>query len=475
MTTGQRTDHLDRAPARPTGRPRFARTGRVLPVAVVQVLGTLVASRIPFGGRGGPPWTRHTDLVPVDPVVLGPLALALLVGGVVVLPGRWRWPRAVLLVVLVTTVGYAVVVSPRGPFVAALTMAIANAWLRGHRRTVWVVAGVALVTLPTADVVLGRSPVLDLGTVLLALSWLTVTIAVSELVRVRTERVADRRRARADAERRRAGEERVRIARELHDSVAHSMSLINLRAGVALHLGTELPTATRDALTDIRDSSRQALVELRTVLGVLRSVDGDPDDPDRDPVPGLDRLPDLVSRARAAGIEIVLHVDGDPTTVRGTSGRSAFRIVQESVTNVMKHAPGHAVRVAVVVGPDVVDLVVEDRPRAGDATAPPDAAGATGSVGAGSVATGSRGIGSTGNGIIGMRERASAVGGELRAGPTREGGWRVAARLPAQTDGSPDTDRGPYPDRGPDPDGGPDPDRGADTGRTPDVLTEDPR
>ncbi|MGN6409323.1 MAG: sensor histidine kinase [Curtobacterium sp.] len=411
------------------GRRRFARVGRVLPVAFLQIVGTLLASRVLVGpglgtGTPGPPWARHTATGAVDPVQLGPLAIGLLVAGVVVLPWRWRWPRAVLLLTLVTTIGYALVVSPRGPFVAALTMALANVWLRGHRWWVVASAALAVVVLPTADVVLGRSSVLDLGAVLLCIAWATVTIAVSELVRVRLERVAERRRQRAEADRRRAADERVRIARELHDSVAHSMSLINLQAGVALHLGADLPDRTRDSLANIRDSSRDALVELRTILGVLRSVDGasgtasvgpsDGEGAERAPAAGLDRVAELVERARAAGVDVTLAVDGDPSAVHGVTDRNAFRIVQESVTNVMKHAPGHRVDVVVSIGPDVVDLAVADHPSRAS------------SADVGSTEP----LGPTGNGIIGMRERANAVGGTLAAGPTTDGGWRVAARLP---------------------------------------------
>lgn len=418
--------------ARSGGRRRFARVGRVLPLALVQILGTLLASRFATDGAGGgPPWMRQAPGVTVDAIQVGPLAIVLLVAGVLVLPWRWRWPRSVLLVTLATTIGYALVVSPRGPFVAALTMAMANAWLRGHRRTVGIVAAVSVVVLPTSDLLLGRSSVLDLSAVLLCIAWVTVTIAVSELVRVRLERVAERRRQRAEAERRRASDERVRIARELHDSVAHSMSLINLQAGVALHLGAGLPDQTRDSLTNIRDSSREALVELRTILGVLRAVDGPPDDgsPDdgrpaggpsapvtseRNPTPGLDRVPALVERARAAGIDLRALIDGDPVGLNGVTDRNAFRIVQESVTNVMKHAPGHRAEVSVTIGPDVVELVVADHPVGPGATGTTEATG----------------VGPSGNGIIGMRERANAVGGELRAGPTPDGGWRVVARLP---------------------------------------------
>lgn len=406
------------------GRRRFARVGRVLPVAFLQVVGTLVASRFATSSGGGslagPPWARHTLGGAVDPVVVGPLAITLLVAGVVALPWRWRWPRVVLLVTLATTIGYALLVSPRGPFVAALTMAMANAWLRGHRWWVAVSGAVAIAVLPTADAVLGRSSVLDLSAVLLCVAWVTVTIAVSELVRVRLERVAERRRQRAEADRRRATDERVRIARELHDSVAHSMSLINLQAGVALHLGADLPEQTRDSLANIRDSSRDALVELRTILGVLRSVDGahdgsaDDSGSERAPTAGLDRVVDLVERARAAGVDVTLTLDGNRDGVHGVTDRNAFRIVQESVTNVMKHAPGHRATVAISIGPDVVDLLVEDHP------AQPQSAGIPST----------EPLASTGNGIIGMRERANAVDGTLSAGPTTDGGWRVVARLP---------------------------------------------
>ncbi|WP_186317831.1 sensor histidine kinase [Curtobacterium sp. 9128] len=408
----------DTDPHRPPHR-RFARVGRVLPIALVQVVGTLVVSRWSggFADGTGPPWARHgMDGATPDPIVLGPLALALLVAGVLALPFRYRWPTVVLAVTLATTIGYALVVTPRGPFVAALTMAIANAWFRGHRVPVYVAAGIAQVVLPSADTLTGRAPFTSVTTLTLCLAWLTATIALTELVRVRVARAAEARRARAAAERARADDERVRIARELHDSVAHSMSLINLQAGVALHLGNELPEQTRASLTNIRDSSRQALVELRTILGVLRSVDGAAGASERNPTPGLDRVADLVDRARAAGIDVDLDVRGDLDAVGGIVDRNAFRIVQESVTNVMKHAQDHRARVLVDVGAEVVEVTVSDAPAAPDVP--------TG------AAPSSAGVGATGNGIIGMRERATAVGGTLRAGPTPDGGWSVRARLP---------------------------------------------
>jgi signal transduction histidine kinase len=472
MTTDPHSD------APPSGPRPFARVGRVLPVAIVQVVGTVVASHWAAGAGpgagGGPPWS-HRPGDGVDPVVLGPLAWALLVAGVVVLPARWRWPVAVLAVTLGTTIAYALVVSPRGPFVAAVTMALANAWFRGHRVPVAVAAGIALVVLPSADTVTGRAPFPTLTTLTLCLAWLTVTVAVTELVRVRVARAADARRSRLAAEQQRAGAERVRIARELHDSVAHGMSLINLQAGVALHLGDGLPEQTRDSLLSIRDASREALVELRTILGVLRAVDAPAGTSDRAPVAGLDRVPDLVDRARAAGVDVDLHLDGRVHDVGGVVSRTAFRIVQESVTNVMKHAADHRATVVVHVGAEVVDIEVTDvptavssvgtprpedthrarRPPAGHARALDPAADASGTAMSGTATSSTTtpstatehlreddGVSGHGNGLVGMRERAAAVGGTLALGPTPDGGWSVSVRLPIGEPAATTTDDG---------------------------------
>lgn len=420
MTTDTPATELHGPRAWRTAPRRFARVGRVVPVALVQVGGTIAASRWSGGvtDGSGPPWARGSA-AGAAPVELVPLAVVLLVAGVVVLPFRWRWPVAVLAVTLCTTICFAVVVSSRGPFVAALTMALANAWFRGHRTSVYVAAGIAQVVLPTADTLTDRAAFPSVMTLTLCLAWLTATIAITEVVRVRVQRATEARRARAAAERARADDERVRIARELHDSVAHSMSLINLQAGVALHLGGALPEPTQQALTSIRDTSKQALVELRTVLGVLRAVDTDV--AERTPTPGLARVSDLVERARAAGLDVTAEVHGDPSVIDGVVDRSAFRIAQESITNVMKHAPDHRATLTLDIGNDVVDLVVVDEPTAASDSAS-RAAGAPSAL-----------FGESGNGIIGMRERAAAVGGELRAGPRPDGGWTVVARLPSGT------------------------------------------
>jgi signal transduction histidine kinase len=207
---------------------------------------------------------------------------------------------------------------------------------------------------------------------------------------------------------RRLEQERLRMAREVHDVVAHSMVAINVQAGVAAHLMDRRPEAVREALHDIKRVSGEALRDLRATLGVLRT------DGERAPVrpaPGLDGLDDLAARLRAAGIEVTLAVRGGDRPLPSALEGAGFRIVQEALTNVLRHSGAATARVDVAVGPDGLAIEVLDEGRG--AAASPAA-----------IEPGS------GNGLRGMRERAAAVGGSLEAGPRDGGGWRVAARLP---------------------------------------------
>ena len=208
----------------------------------------------------------------------------------------------------------------------------------------------------------------------------------------------------ADAERR-LDEERLRIAREVHDVVAHAMVAINVQSGVAVHLLDEDADQAREALLQIRRTSGEALDDLRATLGVLR----DPGQPAPvRPAGGLDDLEGVAAQLRCAGVDVTLDVAAAgpvPTAVHSAS----YRIVQEALTNVLRHAQARSVRVVARADRDMLTLVVED-----------DGAGATGS-------TTSRGAGA---GVRGMRERAEALGGMLSAGPTEERGWRVEAALP---------------------------------------------
>ncbi len=228
-------------------------------------------------------------------------------------------------------------------------------------------------------------------------------IAALEERSARLEREREERAAQAVAE------ERLRIARELHDVVAHSMSVIAVQSGVGNHVIDTQPEQARAALAAIETTSRAALAEMRRLLGVLRTEDDAVGG--LTPAPGLADLPDLVDQVSTAGVQTTLTVIGEPGAIGPGVDLSAYRIVQEALTNVIKHG-GASAEVQVVYGPDGLHLQVSDRQAAG--AAPPVAAPADGS----------------GHGIIGMRERVAVYGGEFDARPLPGGGFRVTARLP---------------------------------------------
>ncbi len=211
---------------------------------------------------------------------------------------------------------------------------------------------------------------------------------------------------REEATRRAVTEERLRIARELHDVVAHGMSVIAVQAGVANYVVDSRPDEVRRALRSIEETSRSGLHELRQLLAVLRS---DEDPAALGPAPGLAGIDALVARAREAGVPVCLRVTGEPRPLPAGVDLSAYRIVQEALTNVVKHAGPARSEVLLAYQPDALTIEVTDDGR-GD--------GALGGAGGG------------GHGIIGMRERAALYRGELLAGPRREGGFKVRARLP---------------------------------------------
>jgi signal transduction histidine kinase len=209
--------------------------------------------------------------------------------------------------------------------------------------------------------------------------------------------------ARAALAERRLGEERLRIAREVHDVVAHSMVAINVQAGVAAHLLEHDTEQAREALLQIKRSSGDALTDLRATLGLLR--DSDQAAP-VGPAGGLDELETVADQLRSAGVEVTIDVDtvgAVPTPVQS----AGYRIVQESLTNVLRHANAHAVGVVIRADDDMLTIVIAD-----DGTGPEGAS------------TGSSA------GVRGMRERAKALGGTLDAGPGPQGGWRVEATMP---------------------------------------------
>ncbi|WP_431193182.1 sensor histidine kinase [Streptomyces tendae] len=225
-------------------------------------------------------------------------------------------------------------------------------------------------------------------------------------VEERARRAEDSRELEA---RRRVAEERVRIARELHDLVAHQITLANAQATVAAHFFDSRPEQTRASLRELVETTGHALDELRATVGLLRQT-GDTAVPDG-PAPGLDRLPDLLESFRRAGLEVSVREEGAARTVPPGVDLTAYRIVQEALTNVTKHAAGRGARVGLDWGGGRLTVTVSD-----DGGAP-----------GGPPALSDR---PPGYGLIGMRERATAVGGELTAGPRPEGGFLVTARLP---------------------------------------------
>lgn len=202
-------------------------------------------------------------------------------------------------------------------------------------------------------------------------------------------------------------DERARIARELHDLVAHSMSVVAVQAGVGHHLIDQRPEQAKEALATIERTSREALTEMRRMLGVLRS-DGEHHGPELAPQPGLAGLDALCDQVRDAGVDLEVEVRGHVRPLPSGVDLSAYRIVQEALTNVIKHAGPARAHVLIEYGPDRLELRVEDDGRGLSAIEPDH----------------------RGYGILGMRERAVVVGGELRTGPRPGGGYKVTAVLP---------------------------------------------
>jgi signal transduction histidine kinase len=252
------------------------------------------------------------------------------------------------------------------------------------------------------------------------LIWLPLVGAASEIARIRLERQAERAHVALQEARRRASEERLLIARELHDVLAHTISLINVQSGVALHLLDERPEQARPALEAINGASEDALEELHSVLDVLSRGLGEDGKPGESgvwaphaPTAGVRDLDGLVRRTRAAGLDVQLAVDGEARPVPAGVGLAAFRIVQEALTNVVRHAGDDArATVRMVYGPAELVVQVDDD---GEGVEPPPAAGQSGR---------------SGRGIAGMRERVHALGGTFAAGPRPGRGFRIRARFP---------------------------------------------
>lgn len=343
-------------------------------------------------------------LAVLHPVHLGALDWILLLAGPAALLQRRRHPVAVLCVCLAATL------APAGSSAAYLSAIVAffGAATAGHRYAAWAAIAVRLIWGITAAPTIYGAPALSLTDALLLAGWVLVLIIAAEATRIQTER-AEAARAAEDLERRRrASEQRLRIARDLHDVIGHNISLIIVQASMGLDLMDSQPDQVRAALGAIKTASKEALQELRTMLTTLRTSG---DIAPRSPAPGIDRLPELVELTCAAGLQVDLEITGMARPLPTAVQLATYRIIQESLTNVARHAGAAPVTVRLTYSDTHLRIEVID-------TGKPHAA-RTSAMG-------------TGSGIAGMRERAAALGGDLDAGFCPDGGFRVVARLPIQ-------------------------------------------
>jgi signal transduction histidine kinase len=387
--------------SRPAGAgPRPGRPWRGLVRGLTRrdVLVAVAVAVVQVGGSAGAA-QRQADARPY-----GPVAVLLLLAAAGALLVRRPYPVAALAGATVPTWVYLALDFPVGPVFVAVVVAVFGAIVAGRRLAAWVTLGIGWALALWIAPSFGERDVSPWAAVAGSAAWVLALGTAAELVRTRTERRAGAERVRAEEARRRAGEQRMAIARELHDVLAHHISLISVQAGVALHLMDERPEQARTALTAIRQASKESLGELRSVLELLRhGEDGAP----VAPAPGLAALDGLVARTSAAGVPVALSVTGRARSLPVAVELAAYRIVQEALTNVTRHAGAARADVRLDYGEDELVLEVTDDGTGG----PPDSAG-------------------SGSGLLGMAERAAALGGTADAGPRPGGGWRVTAHLP---------------------------------------------
>src|SRR5690349_6476501 len=338
--------------------------------------------------------------------VLSPGAYVLAVASAAPLAWRTRAPLAALAGVEVGAVLCVVAFDAGWAATGMVIVELYTVARRGNRHRSLVVGGVTAIAVIVAIVAIEGS--LELTAIGLRLLLVFAALAVGDTIRSRLalraatrERAVREAREREEENRRRGAEERVRIARELHDTLAHSLVAINVRASVAVDLhDSQDPSA---ALKDIKQASATALDDRRATLSLLREPD---DQAPTTPAFDLRSLPGLVEQARRAGLHTDIDLDLDGAAVPSAIGGAAFRIVQEALTNVLRHADASSARVSVRANADELDIDVTDDGHANR--------------------TGVE----AGLGLRGMFERATALGGRVDVGPREEGGWRVHAVLP---------------------------------------------
>jgi signal transduction histidine kinase len=400
-------------PPRPLAERLSARQWVLIDIVAAVLVYAASAGQIAVGGptaASGPGWTAARSV-----------AVAAACASI---PFRRRFPTAVLAIV---SVAVAFINAAGGPpsmgagggglLVLAVPLAVYPVVLTSKRRRAVLEIGAAVAAIEVGALVAPGGP--DWGATLPGLALAAVGWLVAENARTRrayinavVERAAEREREREERARRASTDERVHIARELHDVVAHAMSIVAIRSGVARMALQTRPQEVGEALGIIEDTSRQALQELRRIVGVLRGAESDTTPAQREPAPGLADLEQLLTQIGEAGVPVRLRVEGEPRRLSPGVDLSAYRIVQEALTNVVRHAaPGTADLTLRYLPAELIIEVIDDggtRPRTSKDEQSTD---------------------STGHGLIGMRERVALYGGNLQAEPTPTG-YHVLARIP---------------------------------------------
>lgn len=353
----------------------------VIAVALVQLLGTLFAA-------SHQPAPRPLDALAFALLLAGPAALAL----------RKRAPAAMLPVTLAATFSYLLLGYAWGPIVFSLALSILLTAAAGLRWQAWLGAGICAAAVVTSSFLAGDDawPVRASAGV----AWAAILVLMGEGFRRRGERMAEYRRRREAAKQAERDEYRLTLARDIHDVVAHSLSMINVQASVALHLGASDPERLRPALEAIKAASKESLAEVRQLLGVLR------DDVPLSPAarPSLARIPELVENARLGGLQLRLDSQAEPERIAPAQQEAAYRIIQEALTNVGRHSGARSAVVSLSSSAGWLTVRIDD-----------DGAGMRGAL--------------PGNGLTGMRERVAALGGTLTLREL-DPGLRVDAVLP---------------------------------------------
>ncbi|MCF3131813.1 sensor histidine kinase [Streptomyces olivochromogenes] len=416
---------LERARCRLKAHPLALDAALAAGVLVCMVVGSFADSH---GGNGVTWGVRTPDLLSLLLITIGGVALVF----------RRIAPKTVLAVTGTVSLVESVTGDPRAPVAMSAVVALYTVASTTDRTTTWRVGLLTMTVLTGAAMLAGPLPWYAQEN-LAIFAWTGIGATAGDAVRSRRafvkairERAERAERTREEEARRRVAEERLRIARDLHDVVAHHIALVNVQAGVAAHVMDKRPDQAKEALAHVREASRSALNELRATVGLLRQT-GDPEAP-TEPAPGLSRLDDLAGTFRNAGLRVEVARADQGTTLPAAVDLAAYRIIQEALTNVRKHAgPAARAEVSVVrVGPNIEVTVLDDG----------SGGGGSGAAGGGSTAVGSPGDdpgedgapeAGGGHGLLGMRERVTALRGTLTTGPRYGGGFRVHAILPIKT------------------------------------------